>query len=245
MFLFLRLLLAHFVGDFPLQFRFVYSAKVKNIRGKAIHAGIVTATMIPFSYPYWKEPILWFLLAIIGVTHFFQDWAKLIIVHRLKNPNNFFVFLADQILHIATLGVIWLTPLAQQTPKAIRNSFLEKLYLDHTFILISIVLISASFAGTFMIATFKATFLSQKLATPYLEPLERIYGIIERALMILLMIWSYYTVILLPLFLLPKFIYANFQIKRLKGNSFEPFLSDTIAGMIFVIINYAFYALLA
>ncbi len=245
MFLFLRLLLAHFIGDFPLQFRLVYSAKVKNIRGKAIHAGIVTATMIPFSYPYWKEPTLWILLAIIGVTHFFQDWAKLIIVHRLKNPNNFFVFLADQILHIATLGVIWLTPLALQTPQAIGSSFLENLYFNPIFILALTVVISSGFAGTFTIATFKATFLPQKLATSYLEPLERIYGVIERSLMMLLMIWSYYTVILLPLFLFPKFIYANFQIKRLKGNSFEPFLSDTIAGMIFVIMNYAFYALLA
>lgn len=241
MFLFLRLLLAHFIGDFPLQFGLVYSAKVKNVLGKAVHAGIITATMIPFSYPYWKNPLLWVILAINGLAHFFQDWLKLIIIRKIKNPNNFWVFITDQILHIATLGLVGLTSLIHQIPAPLGHSTFEKMYFDHATIVAMVFTLSASFAGTFTLATFKATFLPQKLATPYLDPLEKGYGILERALMMFLMIRSYHALMLLPLFLIPKFLYANFQIKRLKGNSFEPFMTDTIVGIIFVLINYAIY----
>ncbi|MBI1871679.1 MAG: DUF3307 domain-containing protein [Chlamydiae bacterium] len=236
MFIFLRFLLAHLIGDFPLQSRSVYRAKVKNIYGKMIHATIVGLTMAALNWPYFKVPLFWGIILINILGHFLQDWFKLQITQKIKNPNNFFVFMVDQLLHIATLALIFLTPLGKEiSPFRQTSSSFIQLYNNHRLIVFLICLMTVSFAGTFILATFKSTFFPERFSTPYLEPLEKAYGILERSLMFFTVLFIPWGLALLPFFLIPKFFFANFQMKRLKGNAFTPFLIDTFLGMLLVL----------
>jgi hypothetical protein len=241
MFIFLRLVLAHLIGDFPLQINAVYSAKVKHFAGKALHVILIGIPMILLTWPFWNSPFLWLVIGINVVGHYLQDWAKLVLVQRIKNPNNFFVFMADQVLHILSAGLIGLTPLAKETPVPSSDHFLSRLYYNDAIVILLISFLTVSFAGIFILATFKGTFLSKKFYTPYLDFLERIYGMIERSLMFGLLCLSFYTIFALPLFLVPKFLYANFQMKRLKGSSFSAFLIDTGLGILLAVLTYGMY----
>jgi len=239
MFIALRLLLAHLIGDFPLQSSKVYSLKVKNILGKAVHAGIVALMMVILSWPFLTLPWMWLILIINGVGHFLQDWLKLYIARRISNPNNFFLFILDQALHVLSAFVVLWTPLAHVEPAATDSAFfLSRFYFDNVAISLLICLLTVSFAGTFTIATFKATFFSKEWATPFLEPLERTYGNTERILMFSCFFCSPWLVLSFPLFLIPRFLFANFQIKRLKGSSHAGFLADSVLGMVLSLITY-------
>jgi hypothetical protein len=231
MFIALRLLLAHLIGDFPLQSGKVYSLKVKNALGKAIHAGIVTLMMIALSWPFLTQPWMWLILAVNGVGHFLQDWLKLYIARRISNPNNFFLFILDQALHVLSAFLVLWTPLAHAVSASDNSFFLSRFYFDNTSVSLLICLLTVSFAGTFTIATFKATFFPKDWATPFLEPLERTYGNTERILMFSCFFFSPWLGFIFPLFLIPRFLFANFQIKRLQGSSHAGFLADSILGM--------------
>jgi hypothetical protein len=97
--IFITLLLAHLIADFPLQTNWIYAMKLKSILGIALHVLIhmlVTALLI-------REPLSYLpLLVILGVSHFLFDWLK------QRYPTNRQVpgFLIDQAFHIATLAVL-------------------------------------------------------------------------------------------------------------------------------------------
>lgn len=92
------LLLAHLLGDFPLQSGYVFRLKMSGNRGLAVHVLIhvvVTAVLIerPFS--------ALLLLLILGGSHFLVDWSK---IHLQKTsccetPG----FIVDQLLHIGVI----------------------------------------------------------------------------------------------------------------------------------------------
>ncbi|MCX5702916.1 MAG: DUF3307 domain-containing protein [Candidatus Omnitrophica bacterium] len=52
MFLFLRLVLGHFIGDFILQTNKIYELKHRSLRGGLPHALFITASYIAVSWPY-------------------------------------------------------------------------------------------------------------------------------------------------------------------------------------------------
>lgn len=241
MFIFLRLLAAHLVGDFPLQFSSVYSAKVKGARGMLVHALIITAAMALFTCPFLSDPWMWGVLIFNGAGHFIQDWAKLSIARRIKNPNNFFVFIGDQILHILTAAVVWLTPLAGVSVMGPVEGGWMALYSDERWIILLISLMAVSFAGTFILATFKDTFLPKRFYTPYLEWPTRTYGILERTAMLILLLISPWLALALPAFLIPKIAYANREIKKLTPTSFAPHLCDTVLGIVLAVMTYGMY----
>lgn len=109
MIIFVKLLLAHLIGDFMLQSKSWIEDKTKN-KGKSIklylHVLIhgVLVMMLFFDLSYWP------LALGVTVTHFLIDWAKL----SLQKPSNkTFWFVFDQLLHVLViiiLTVIWIYP---------------------------------------------------------------------------------------------------------------------------------------
>jgi len=105
MIIFVKLLLAHLIGDFMLQSKSWIEDKQKN-KGTSsklylhvlIHGALVMLLFFDLSY--------WPLALGITVTHFLIDWAKL----SLQKPSNktaWFVF--DQLLHLLVIVVLTLT----------------------------------------------------------------------------------------------------------------------------------------
>ncbi len=96
---FYLLLLAHFIGDFPLQTPWVYHWKVRYIWGLFLHAllhVLVAMLLVQYGGHYWR---LWLIL---GVSHFTIDWYKL----RLTFRRAWVGFLLDQGVHIVMLGLL-------------------------------------------------------------------------------------------------------------------------------------------
>lgn len=97
--IFLTLLLAHLLGDFPLQTNRIFRMKVQGPKGLVLHAAIhvlVTALLIQ---NFWQ---VWPTLLILGILHFLTDWAKLRYASTPLTPG--FVF--DQAIHLITLIII-------------------------------------------------------------------------------------------------------------------------------------------
>ncbi len=99
---FISLLIGHLLADFPLQTDTVYRWRQKGWPGIAFHAGIhvVMAAMLVHGLV-----LRWGLLLALGLVHAGIDRAK----PQMPFSHPRATFLADQSLHVASLGVIaWL-----------------------------------------------------------------------------------------------------------------------------------------
>jgi len=103
----LKLILAHFIGDFVLQpGHWVEDKLEKKAKSKYLyfHIGVhLLALLIILQFQYVG------VIAFIVITHFLFDLGKL----YLTNPKNYrWLFVADQILHLLVLGgvVYWIAP---------------------------------------------------------------------------------------------------------------------------------------
>jgi len=84
MFIFLRLLLAQFIGDFPLQFGSIYKLKCKGLKGVIPHVIIIAVMFILLSWPYLKLLDMWVFIAFVSMMHLFQDQAKMFFKKKSK-----------------------------------------------------------------------------------------------------------------------------------------------------------------
>ncbi len=98
--IFTTLLLAHLLGDFPLQTNRIFRMKLQGPKGLALHAAIhvlVTALLIQ---NFWQ---VWPALLMLGSLHYLTDWAKL---RYANDPPLTPGFILDQVIHLITLLVI-------------------------------------------------------------------------------------------------------------------------------------------
>ena len=113
--IFWRLLLAHLLADFTLQFDIVNRMKRKNVWGMSLHCltHLATASALTWS----SLPVVWFTLgpvrvngwgalAIMLTAHFLIDEIRIYSMKRLGYPDGTISFLADQVLHIYVLFLI-------------------------------------------------------------------------------------------------------------------------------------------
>ncbi len=100
--MFCRLILAHLVGDFILQTRWIVLRK-RKLDGLALHVGLVGLAMLRVA---WSRLGRWWpWLLIIMLVHGITDWAKMRLEPRLPLPP-IVPFLADQALHVLTLAAV-------------------------------------------------------------------------------------------------------------------------------------------
>ncbi len=96
---FVTLLLAHLIGDFPLQTNKIFTLKTKGIWGLILHVAIhLLVAGILLQNPLTNWPIL----AILGIAHFSTDWVKL----RYPSKSLAMGFITDQLIHIVTIFII-------------------------------------------------------------------------------------------------------------------------------------------
>ncbi|MBN1586758.1 MAG: DUF3307 domain-containing protein [Candidatus Omnitrophica bacterium] len=188
-FLFSRLLLGHLIGDFPLQTGTIYRLKIQSLRGTILHAGIVTFTMCLMGLPYWGYGWFWAAMIFVLISHTVEDWAKVNVYSRWAPLNGFWGFFLDQVIHVVTIFVIFLTPLgylpvAEVPTLSNTGSWLVQLYLDNHAMVIITAYVFSLFAGTYFLSFFKASFYRAQEGAEdrSLENLNRRFGILERTL---------------------------------------------------------------
>lgn len=183
MFIFLRLLLAHLVADFPLQITRVYEAKTRSLRGQAVHAAIHGATFAVFLIPYLCRPATWLLICLISLFHIPVDWVKVAITRRWPGCDNVSTFLLDQFLHILTLAFVFLTPLRGLQPCVTDSTgLLMRIYSDNRIVVFLIVYLAATWGGAFFMSSLEKTIRGKT----ELCKAEKWHGIIERSIFLLL-----------------------------------------------------------
>jgi hypothetical protein len=98
----IQLILAHLFGDFILQPNsWVAEKESKKLKSKYLYLHVLIHTALSFIFLWNLE--LWWVAALVGISHFVIDAAKLSF-QTIKNKKNW--FFVDQALHIAVIGGI-------------------------------------------------------------------------------------------------------------------------------------------
>lgn len=237
MFLFYRLLLAHLLADFPLQFTQLFRLKVSSRWGTAFHGGIFTLLALILAYPYLTHNSMWVFIFLLGISHIFIDETKLLITCKFKIDNLWF-FLLDQGLHIGLIGFLSATSLGRlilNWPLYNFPSFLTQAYNDpqsKVIIYLTAYLI-ATFGGTFLIYYLKKTFFKKQLGEVIISHPEKYFGILERFLIVSLVIFPGHFYFFIPVVLITRSIACAKQ-KHL--GTWIDFLSSTILAIIIGLI---------
>ncbi|MDG3581515.1 DUF3307 domain-containing protein [Galbibacter pacificus] len=102
--LFLKLFLAHLLGDFTFQSKkWVAEKEEKKLRSGKLYLHVLLHSVLAALFVW--DINLWYIPLIIGISHFFIDAGKLLF--QTEN-NKRLLFFVDQILHIAVILIICL-----------------------------------------------------------------------------------------------------------------------------------------
>lgn len=100
--IFIPLILAHLLGDFLLQPNSWVADKERKKAGSVyLYLHILLHAVLAFIFLWNIE--LWWIAAIIGVSHFLIDWAKLNFQNAKTKRTWFFM---DQLLHFLVIGAL-------------------------------------------------------------------------------------------------------------------------------------------
>ena len=100
--MFWNFLLAHFLGDYPLQNTWMVTNKTR-LPALVLHAGVHFALLLLVISPAWLE--LWPFCLLLAAAHFFIDLGKTAF-SKIKPDWVALPYLIDQCLHYLTLAVV-------------------------------------------------------------------------------------------------------------------------------------------
>jgi len=102
------LLLAHLFGDYVFQSDAVARWKARSVVGVLVHGGIVTVTTLLCTI--WFGPQAWPISLVVGSIHTCIDLTRRALSLKGHSPHKeLWLFLGDQALHLATIGlIVWL-----------------------------------------------------------------------------------------------------------------------------------------
>ncbi len=181
MFLFLKLVLAHLIADFILQFEELYQLKVRSHLGHFFHALIhliVSLLLaIPFILVYPWVAVYIFVLAVI---HHFQDIVKYNL--QSKYPKQiFWCFTIDQMGHFLFLTTAFFLPIANEVYGFPSWPTLNRIYLDPWMTLFLIAFITSTFKATYFLHALRLSFISGSRPLHFITSFEVAHALIERS----------------------------------------------------------------
>lgn len=181
MFLFLKLVLAHMVADFILQFEELYQLKLRSWLGHFFHALIHGIVSLLLLLPYLSSPRVWIFVAAITVIHYLQDQIKYSL--QAKDPKNtFWYFTIDQIVHVAFLATAFLLPEAREAARSTGFKAFDGIYLDQHLTLFVILFIGVTFKAAYFLHSLRKTFVPRTRPDHFITSFEMSWGLIERSI---------------------------------------------------------------
>lgn len=138
-------MLAHLLGDYPLQTNWVYRQKLSGLLGVSWHAAILALCYAAVLLPYLANWQILALLMILTLTHGIQDHLKVTLVDKRKRLAPVPGLLLDQLAHLLLLvgAAVWIDSLQLQA--AFSNPFVEQMH-SRPVLLYLIVLLLSTFA---------------------------------------------------------------------------------------------------
>ncbi len=196
--IFWTLLLAHVIGDFPLQTDSIYRLKLKSFWGVIPHVAICTLANILLMKPFWSNGYVWVAIIFLAVIHAFLDRAK-IFVSGLLSKDNLLHFAVDQALHFLSIWIVSLWLSQHLDPS---RYTLTGIYANRSLIIMLTALIFASYGGTPIVYYAQKYWINHKASSPiklyYPSLTERLPGLLERFIATLAVIgggwWTLFSV---------------------------------------------------
>ena len=191
MFLFWRIILAHILGDFPLQTDTIYHLKVRSRLGGLAHGAVFIILNLLLGWPYLGNKLILAYLIGIGLIHAVIDRMKISFKGRYTQGETIITFLSDQFVHIALIALVIpmttrLAPLTILSPRGLAG-----LYYNNKFIFFAIAYSFVSYGGFIFSAAFKNTFSKSTISVSSIPEFQKRYGFVERILItLLIMTWS-------------------------------------------------------
>lgn len=172
-YLLLSLITAHLIADFMLQTKPMLKFKQDSWYGLVLHCGIVMVITI-LVLGYFQISWLMLIYPVIFLGHLIIDGLK-----KLLDKDGIWIFVIDQILHIALLTVI-----AKVYASVFRESIWAKLDISLYYLLSVFVggLILCVFTGGIVISKATKNLVSQIIESNGLKNGGQIIGWLERAL---------------------------------------------------------------
>lgn len=180
--LFPILMLAHAIGDFPLQTNFVFLYKVTRPWGVFLHVSIIGVCMVILLIPYLYSPGVLGLLLLLLASHVIQDKLK-IEKQRDESRNNMWSFISDQLLHILFIVLMSLVAksleLVRTWPLAVPED-VERFYQTPRAMWIATWYILGTYGGRILLGYLRKSFsASHEFSLD--EMLRKYGGFFERA----------------------------------------------------------------
>ncbi|MFH1208997.1 MAG: DUF3307 domain-containing protein [Candidatus Omnitrophota bacterium] len=200
MFLFLKLILAHLIADFILQFEELYQLKVKSFLGQFFHVLINGLVSLVLLYPYLNAPQIWLFVAGLVLVHLAQDLAKYFATKKIP-ANTFAYFMADQFCHILVISTVFLLPISHEVRGFPTSPLLDMFYRLNIWTIDAIFFIMLTFAGSYVLNAFTKSYLKERSPLYLISSPEVAHAIFERSLIA----WILFSSVSAPwmLFLLP------------------------------------------
>lgn len=181
MFLFLKLVLAHLIADFVLQFEELYRLKLKSLWGHTLHVVIHGAVTLVLLFPYLNEPVIWLFTIGLVVIHLVQDFIKYTLTKKIPK-NTFFYFMADQCVHVFVLSLIFMLPISQEVRSFPGHPVLNQLYTENIWTLNAIFLLLLTLSATYTLFAFYRSYRKDARPDHGITSLEIIVSALERIL---------------------------------------------------------------
>jgi hypothetical protein len=151
---FLALLLAHLLADFPLQSSALAAAKKTSWLSRLKHGGIHYLSAVVCLLVFTSQPLAtlrvqsWLLLYIL--LHVGLDISKHALVQSRTFPDGARMFLADQVFHLATIALLTWVLTGVAWPELRRALTWSPLGRFHTLV-VAIVYVAVLFGGGYLI----------------------------------------------------------------------------------------------
>ncbi|HTL47707.1 MAG TPA: DUF3307 domain-containing protein [Verrucomicrobiae bacterium] len=180
MFLFLKLYLAHLIGDFILQFEELYRLKVRSVWGHLLHVLIHVLVSLIIIYPYWHQPSIWFFILGLGTVHFIQDVIKYTTQKKIP-AYTFPLFVIDQIFHGLVVSSVMLLPVSRLV-LGFDGAPWDAYYRESTWTLYLIAFVLVTFGGSYLLYNFRKNYIPGTRPDHLITPFEMSHALIERPL---------------------------------------------------------------
>lgn len=181
MFLFLKLVLAHLIADFVLQFEELYQLKVRSLWGHILHVLIHGIMSLLLVFPYLNVPQMWLFIGGVIALHLIQDIIKYTLTKKIPK-NTFVYFIGDQCVHILILSVILLFPISSQIRGFPQDAFLNRLYVNSQWTIGAIFFVLLTFAGSFTLYAFYKGTRKDLRPNHGITSFELLFAIAERTI---------------------------------------------------------------
>lgn len=231
MLLFKLLILAHLIADFPLQFTHVYNLKFKSVVGQLPHTLVCLAVMAIVGYPLLGLWTYWVFILLVALGHLLIDSLKIWVLDPLRGPDDLWMFLSDQLLHLLTISAVFLTSLPAVS---FEGSLLQDLN-QNGIVNSCIFFLLATFFGTYLLTSIKRTLLKVPRDELAYNRFSRYYGVVERGIVFALILWGGFSLVLIPLVFIARLPVASHYAKKFQYHRFLLSPADVVGSLLIAV----------